>query len=124
MTDALSTTFQALADPTRRAILARLASGEASVNDLAQPFAISLPAVSRHLKVLEHARLVTRSREAQWRPCRLDAGPLKEASAWIEHYRRFWDDSFDRMGAYIAELQAQEGPASPKGPASKGKIEE
>ena len=124
MTDALSTTFQALADPTRRAILARLASGEASVNDLAQPFAISLPAVSRHLKVLEHARLVTRSREAQWRPCRLDAGPLKEASAWIEHYRRFWDDSFDRMGAYIAELQAQEGPAPPKGPASQGKIEE
>jgi DNA-binding transcriptional ArsR family regulator len=124
MTDALSTTFQALADPTRRAILARLAGGEASVNDLAQPFAISLPAVSRHLKVLEHARLVTRSREAQWRPCRLDAGPLKEASAWIEHYRRFWDDSFDRMGAYIAELQAQEGPALPKGPASQGKIEE
>jgi DNA-binding transcriptional ArsR family regulator len=123
MTDALSTTFQALADPTRRAILARLASGEASVNDLAQPFAISLPAVSRHLKVLERARLVTRSREAQWRPCRLDAGPLKEASAWIEHYRRFWDDSFDRMGAYIAELQAQEGPA-PEGPAPKGKIEE
>lgn len=118
MTDALSTTFQALADPTRRAILARLASGEASVNDLAQPFAISLPAVSRHLKVLEHARLVTRSREAQWRPCRLDAGPLKEASAWIEHYRRFWDDSFDRMGAYIAELQAQESPSP------KGKIEE
>jgi DNA-binding transcriptional ArsR family regulator len=123
MTDALSTTFQALADPTRRAILARLASGEASVNDLAQPFAISLPAVSRHLKVLEHARLVTRSREAQWRPCRLDAGPLKEASAWIEHYRRFWDDSFDRMGAYIAELQGQEGQA-PEGPAPKGKIEE
>jgi len=123
MTDALSTTFQALADPTRRAILARLASGEASVNDLAQPFAISLPAVSRHLKVLEHARLVTRSREAQWRPCRLDAGPLKEASAWIEHYRRFWDDSFDRMGAYIAELQAQEGPAS-TGPAPTGKTEE
>lgn len=111
MTDALSTTFQALADPTRRAILARLAIGETSVSDLAQPFAISLPAVSRHLKVLEHAGLVKRSREAQWRPCRLDAGPLQEASAWIEHYRRFWDDSFDRMGAYIAELQAQEGRA-------------
>ena len=123
MTDALSTTFQALADPTRRAILARLASGEASVNDLAQPFAISLPAVSRHLKVLEHARLVTRSREAQWRPCRLDAGPLKEASAWIERYRRFWDDSFDRMGVYIAELQAQEGQA-PEGQIQQGKTEE
>jgi DNA-binding transcriptional ArsR family regulator len=106
MTDPLSTTFQALADPTRRAILARLAGGETSVSDLAQPFAISLPAISRHLKVLEHAGLVTRTREAQWRPCRLDAGPLKAASAWIEHYRRFWDDSFDRMGAYIAEFQA------------------
>ena len=128
MTDTLSTTFQALADPTRRAILARLASGETSVSDLAQPFAISLPAVSRHLKVLEHAGLVKRSREAQWRPCRLDAGPLKEASTWIEHYRRFWDDSFDRMGAYIAELQAQEGQApegqAPEGQTPKGKTEE
>lgn len=123
MTDTLSTTFQALADPTRRAILARLASGETSVSDLAQPFAISLPAVSRHLKVLEHAGLVKRSREAQWRPCRLDAGPLKEASTWIEHYRRFWDDSFDRMGAYIAELQAQEGQ-TPEGQTPKGKTEE
>ncbi len=107
-TDHLSTTFQALADPTRRAILARLASGEASVSDLAEPFEISLPAVSRHLKVLEHAGLIARSREAQWRPCRLSAGPLKEVADWIETYRRFWDNSFDRMGAYIAELQAKE----------------
>lgn len=123
MSDQLSTTFQALADPTRRAILARLASGETSVNELAQPFAISLPAVSRHLKVLEHAGLVTRSREAQWRPCRLDAGPLKEASTWIEHYRRFWDDSFDRMGAYIAELQTQEGQTE-EGQTQKGKADD
>lgn len=107
-TDHLSTTFQALADPTRRAILARLASGDASVSDLAEPFEISLPAVSRHLKVLEHAGLIARSREAQWRPCRLSAGPLKEVADWIETYRRFWDNSFDRMGAYIAELQAKE----------------
>ena len=106
--DALSTTFQALADPTRRAILARLADGEASVSDLAEPFAISLPAVSRHLKVLEHAGLISRSREAQWRPCRLSAGPLKEVADFVERYRRFWDESFDRMGAYIAELQAKE----------------
>lgn len=111
--DSLSTTFQALADPTRRAILARLAGGEASVSDLAQPFAISLPAVSRHLKVLEHAGLIARSREAQWRPCRLSAGPLKEVANWIETYRRFWDDSFDRMGAYIAELQAKETDNDP-----------
>jgi DNA-binding transcriptional ArsR family regulator len=97
MQDALGATFQALADPTRRAILARLTAGEASVNDLAEPFDISLPAVSRHLKVLERAGLISRTREAQWRPCRLLAGPLKEASEWIEHYRRFWDDSFDRM---------------------------
>ena len=106
--DPLSTTFQALADPTRRAILARLALGEASVSDLAEPFAISLPAVSRHLKVLEQAGLVSRTREAQWRPCQLNAGPLKDAAGWIDHYRRFWDASFERMDVYLAELQAKE----------------
>ena len=108
MSDPLSTTFQALADPTRRAILARLALGEASVSDLAEPFAISLPAVSRHLKVLEQAGLVSRTREAQWRPCQLNAGPLKDAAGWIDHYRRFWDASFERMDVYLAELQAKE----------------
>lgn len=106
--DPLSTTFQALADPTRRAILARLALGEASVSDLAEPFAISLPAVSRHLKVLEQAGLVSRTREAQWRPCQLNAGPLRDAAGWIDHYRRFWDASFERMDVYLAELQAKE----------------
>lgn len=106
--DPLSITFQALADPTRRAILARLALGEASVSDLAEPFAISLPAVSRHLKVLEQAGLVSRTREAQWRPCQLNAGPLKDAAGWIDHYRRFWDASFERMDVYLAELQAKE----------------
>lgn len=106
--DPLSTTFQALADPTRRAILARLAQGEASVSDLAEPFEISLPAISRHLKVLEQAGLVSRTREAQWRPCQLNAGPLKEAAGWIDHYRRFWDASFERMDEYLAELQAKE----------------
>jgi DNA-binding transcriptional ArsR family regulator len=89
--DRLSTTFSALADPTRRAILARLISGEASVTELAEPFEMSLPAVSKHLKVLEHAGLITRGREAQWRPCRLEAGPLKDAADWLEHYRRFWE---------------------------------
>lgn len=106
--DPLSTTFQALADPTRRAILARLAQGEASVSDLAEPFEISLPAISRHLKVLEQAGLVSRTREAQWRPCQLRAGPLKEAAGWIDHYRRFWDASFDRLDDYLAELQTKE----------------
>lgn len=106
--DPLSTTFQALADPTRRAILARLALGEASVSDLAEPFEISLPAISRHLKVLEQAGLVARTREAQWRPCQLKAGPLKEAAGWIDHYRRFWDASFERLDEYLAELQAKE----------------
>lgn len=106
--DALTATFQALADPTRRAILARLADGETSVSELAEPFNISLPAISRHLKVLEQAGLITRSREAQWRPCKLAAEPLKDAARWIEHYRRFWDDSFDQMAAYLAELQDKE----------------
>ena len=106
--DRLSMTFSALADPTRRAILARLASGAASVGELAEPFAMSLPAVSKHLKVLEHAGLITRGREAQWRPCRLDAGPLKDAADWLEHYRRFWEQSFDRLGDYLDELQGKE----------------
>ena len=109
----LDATFAALADPTRRAILARLASGEASVNELAQPFAMSLPAVSKHLKVLERARLISRGREAQWRPCRLEAGPLKEVSDWVENYRRFWDDSFDRLSDYLHELQTREKPDGP-----------
>lgn len=108
--DHLSTTFAALADPTRRAILARLAAGEASVSELAEPFAMSLPAVSKHLKVLERAGLITRSRSAQWRPCRLDAGPLRDAVGWLEHYRRFWDDSFDRLDGYLRELQMRERP--------------
>jgi DNA-binding transcriptional ArsR family regulator len=101
-------TFSALADPTRRAILARLASGAASVGELAEPFAMSLPAVSKHLKVLEHAGLIRRGREAQWRPCRLEAGPLKDAADWLEHYRRFWEESFDRLGDYLDELQGRE----------------
>ena len=106
--DRLSMTFSALADPTRRAILARLASGAASVGELAEPFAMSLPAVSKHLKVLEHAGLITRGREAQWRPCQLEAGPLKDAADWLEHYRRFWEQSFDRLGDYLDELQGKE----------------
>ena len=106
--DRLSLTFSALADPTRRAILARLVSGEVSVTELAEPFAMSLPAVSKHLKVLESAGLIARSREAQWRPCRLEAGPLKDAADWLEHYRRFWEQSFDRLADYLGELQAKE----------------
>src|SRR5829696_5072212 len=108
MADRLSSTFSALADPTRRAILGRLARGEASVNELAKPFDISLPAVSKHLKVLERAGLITRGREAQWRPCRLKARPLKEAADWMESYRKFWDESFDRLDEYLKELQAKE----------------
>lgn len=106
--DHLSTTFAALADPTRRAILARLASGEKSVNELAEPFEMSLPAVSKHLKVLESAGLIARGREAQWRPCRLEAGPLKDVSNWVERYRRFWEQSFDRLDEYLREIQAKE----------------
>ena len=105
--DHLDTTFAALADPTRRAILARLASGEASVTELAEPFAMSLPAISKHLKVLERAGLIARGREAQWRPCRLDAGPLKQAADWLEHYRRFWDQSLDRLEDYLRKLQTK-----------------
>ena len=106
--DRISTTFSALADPTRRAILARLALGETSVTTLAEPFAMSLPAISRHLKVLERAGLIARGREAQWRPCRLEASPLKEVAEWLAHYRRFWDESFDRLGDYLQELQTKE----------------
>jgi DNA-binding transcriptional ArsR family regulator len=104
----LNTTFAALADPTRRAILARLASSKTSVTELAEPFAMSLPAISKHLKVLERAGLIARGREAQWRPCRLEAGPLKDAADWLEHYRRFWEQSLDRLEAYLRELQKKE----------------
>jgi DNA-binding transcriptional ArsR family regulator len=104
-TDRLSATFHALADPTRRAILARLADGPASVNEIAAPFSMSLPAVSKHLKVLEKAQLVSRGREAQWRPCTLEAAPLKDADAWIEQYRSMWEERFDRLDAYLLELQ-------------------
>ena len=107
-TDRLSTTFAALADPTRRAILARLASGETSVTELAEPFAMSLPAVSKHLKVLERAGLIARGREAQWRPCRIEPGALKQVDDWLERYRRFWYQSLDRLDHYLIELQAKE----------------
>jgi DNA-binding transcriptional ArsR family regulator len=106
-TDHLSVTFMALADPTRRAILARLAQGEASVTELAEPFALSLPTISKHLKVLQHAGLVRQGRRKQWRPCRLEAAPLKEVAAWMEEYRQFWDESFDRLDDYLQELQAK-----------------
>lgn len=106
--DKLSLTFSALADPTRRAILARLADGEASVTELAAPFEMSLPAVSRHLKVLAKAGLIQQGRYAQWRPCKLEAAPLKEANEWIAHYRRFWEQSFDRLEDYLTELQMKE----------------
>jgi DNA-binding transcriptional ArsR family regulator len=104
----LDTTFAALADPTRRAILARLARGESTVQDLAKPFAMSLPAISRHLKVLEQAGLIARSREAQWRPCRLETRGLKNVDDWLAHYRRFFDESFDRLESYLNKLQAKE----------------
>ncbi len=106
--DHLSATFSALADPTRRAILARLASGETSVKELAQPFDMSLPAISKHLKVLEGAGLITKGKEAQWRPCRLNAEPLKDVMDWVERYRQFWEESFDRLDDYLQELQAKE----------------
>ncbi|MBX9711174.1 MAG: metalloregulator ArsR/SmtB family transcription factor [Xanthobacteraceae bacterium] len=115
--DRLSSTFSALADPTRRAILARLALGETSVNELAKPFDMSLPAVSKHLKVLEGAGLITRGRDAQWRPCKLEAAPLKEAAGWIDYYRRFWEASLDRLDDYLKRLQSSE--PEPKKPAAK-----
>jgi len=106
--DALSNTFAALADPTRRAILARLAAGEISVTALAEPFEMSMPAISKHLKVLERAGLIARGRQAQWRPCRLEAAALKDIAQWVEHYRRFWEQSFDRLDDYLRELKSQE----------------
>ncbi len=113
--DQLSTTFAALADPTRRAILARLATGEASVTELAEPFDISLPAVSKHLKVLERAGLIARGREAQWRPCRLEAAPLKGVADWVETYRAVWEERFDRLDAYLREMKDRETRSRPAG---------
>ena len=104
----LDATFAALADSTRRAILARLARGEASVTELAEPFDMSLPAISKHLKVLERAGLIARGRDAQWRPCRLDAGPLKDVADWVSHYKKFWEESFDRLDEYLREIQKKE----------------
>jgi DNA-binding transcriptional ArsR family regulator len=118
-TDRLSATFHALSDPTRRAILSRLSEGEATVNQLAAPFSMSLPAVSKHLKVLERAQLITRGREAQWRPCKLEAAPLREADDWIEQYRAMWEARFDRLDAYLQELQAKS--AVSKAPSTKTK---
>jgi DNA-binding transcriptional ArsR family regulator len=112
--DPLSATFSALADPTRRAILARLASGEISVTKLAEPFEMSMPAISKHLKVLERAGLIARGREAQWRPCRLEAAPLKNVSDWVEKYRSFWEESFDRLDVYLAELKSKENKEKKK----------
>jgi DNA-binding transcriptional ArsR family regulator len=106
-TDPLSITFSALADPTRRAILSRLALGEASVTELAQPFAMSMPAISKHLKVLEHAGLIARGRDAQWRPCRLEAAPLRNVADWVEAYRRFWEQRFDRLDDYLRVVQGK-----------------
>jgi DNA-binding transcriptional ArsR family regulator len=112
--DSLSTTFAALADPTRRAILARLASGPATVKELSEPFPMSGPAISKHLRVLERAGLIARGRRAQWRPCRLEASPLEEVANWTEAYRRFWDASFDRLDAYLEELKAKEKKHGPR----------
>jgi DNA-binding transcriptional ArsR family regulator len=106
--DHLSATFAALADPTRRAILKRLATGEKSVTALAEPFEMTLPAISKHLKVLERAGLISRGRDAQWRPCRLSAAPLKDVADWVEHYRQFWEESFDRLDDYLKEIQKKE----------------
>jgi DNA-binding transcriptional ArsR family regulator len=107
-TDNLSAIFAALADPTRRAILSRLAAGEASVTELAAPFDMSLPAISKHLKVMERAGLIARGRDAQWRPCRINGGPLKEAAGWLDEYRRFWDETLDRLDDYLRKLKDKE----------------
>ena len=112
--DPLSATFSALADPTRRAILSRLAAGEATVTQLAEPFKMSLPAVSKHLKVLERAGLITQGRDAQWRPRRIQAAPLKDVSAWVERYRDLWEERLDRLDDYIQRLQAREKASKPK----------
>jgi DNA-binding transcriptional ArsR family regulator len=114
MADPLSTTFAALADPTRRAILARLTLGELTVTDLAEPFDMSLPAVSKHLKVLERAGLIARGREAQWRPCRLDASPLRDVAGWVDEYRRFWEHSLTRLDQYLRELKPKDGQGRKK----------
>ncbi|MBO9539051.1 winged helix-turn-helix transcriptional regulator [bacterium] len=114
--DRLSTTFAALADPTRRAILTRLASGEATVTELAKPFDLTLPAVSKHLKVLERAGLISRAKEAQWRPCKLEVGPIRDAAEWMEAYRQFWDESLDRLESYLRDLQEQEKRNDPTKP--------
>jgi len=124
MEDSISSTFAALADPTRRAILARLALGETSVTKLAEPFEMSMPAVSKHLRVLERAGLITRGREAQWRPCKLKAAPLREAAGWLDEYRQFWEQSFDRLDEYLQRLQAeakQTHPGEPKATQLKDK---
>jgi DNA-binding transcriptional ArsR family regulator len=115
----LDTTFGALADPTRRAILARLAQGETTVQDLAEPFAMSLPAISKHLKVLERAGLISRSRTAQWRPCRIEPRALKAVDDWLDHYRRFYDESFDRLDGYLKTLQGKESGKAPTSKRSK-----
>jgi DNA-binding transcriptional ArsR family regulator len=119
-TDQLSVTFAALADPTRRAILARLTEGEANVSELAAPFSISLPAISRHLKVLERAGLITRGRSAQWRSSRLQAGPLRDATAWMEPYRRFWDANFDRLDAHLQRIQQAQQVAADRPQRTEG----
>src|SRR6201996_3763877 len=118
--DSLTTTFSALADPTRRAILARLVNGEASVTNLAEPFAMSMPAVSKHLKVLEHAGLIARGREAQWRPCRTAPVSLKEVDGWLGNFRRFWDENFNRLDDYLQELKAREATQLAKPTKRKG----
>lgn len=116
--DKLTATFAALADPTRRAILGRLAKGQTSVTELASPFKMTMPAISKHLKVLEKAGLIERGRDAQWRPCRLKAKPLEEAADWIDQYRQFWEESFDRLDAYLQEIQRKEAEAAAESPAS------
>lgn len=123
MNDAISNTFSALADPTRRAILARLALGETSVTELAEPFAMSMPAVSKHLRVLESAGLVERGRQAQYRPVKLRAEPLREAAGWIEQYRRFWEESFDRLDSFLKHLQAEQAKGSRERKTTKSRKE-